>query len=72
MDNPLPPIARWFDGRDLVEILPPSRISPHELADIAYRCGYVFAYGWRRGSNGTDYQAYFFRRLREDDRDRAG
>ncbi|NLU82032.1 hypothetical protein [Rhodococcus sp. HNM0569] len=62
MSTPLPPIAHKSDGTDFVEI-GTSQFTPYEIADIAYRCGYVFAYGHRSGSNGLDIKSYFFRRL---------
>ena len=55
--------ARLFNGRDVVEVRGPLE-NPAQLADIAHRCGYVFAWSYMPRSRSRKAQPWFcFRRL---------
>lgn len=57
-------IGRLFNGRDIVEVIGPFE-NPAQLADIAYRCGYVFAWSYMPRSRSRKARPWFcFRRLR--------
>ncbi len=63
MNNRLHPLANLFDGREIVITFGDERVSPPQLAAIAYERGYVFAWGKRHRYNGSDRTYYYFRRL---------